>query len=561
MQSSRIALVALAGLSLLTALACESAPTAQTQASSGPAARTSAPSSTPSAAADSSAHGALTAFLPAERCALCHSAAPSASALTTATGDDVSPFETWSATAMANSFRDPYWRAQMAREVELEPARQGEIEATCLTCHAPMSHHSARLGGAPAPTMADALSSPLAEDGVSCTVCHRTRPEGLGEERTFNGALPVGADDTIFGPYKDPATGPMRAHTGFTPTHGAHIQSSALCGSCHTLFTQAHGAAPFLEQGPYLEWRNSVYSDESGATSLSKSCQECHMPDVGSMKIARNPRGLDFNIAVRPDVRAHTFVGGNTLLIELLRDNAEALGVTASAQALERVLDATRAQLAHSTARVSLHNAQRTDSELRFDVKVENLTGHKLPSGYPARRAWLRVNVRAGSQTLFDSGGFDERGRLRGVADELGLPHFDVVERPEQVQVYELVAADSSGRATTNLSAMTRPLKDNRLLPRGWKRDGPHASQTAPVGVDDEDFAGGGDTVTYRVALPPGAEDVIATVWLHYQPIPPHWAEALRASKSPEAASFLGMYDAADPRPETAALAIEVFER
>jgi len=554
MKTPRTALASLAALALLGAFACESSPTA-------PGAANERPSEARSPAATTSdTQVALTAFLPAERCAVCHSSAPSASAMTSATGDDVSPFETWQATAMANSFRDPFWRAQVAHEVELEPQNQAAIEATCLACHAPMSHHSARLVGATPPSMADSLTSTLAEDGVSCTVCHRTRPEGLGQEHTFNGALPVGHDEIVFGPYKDPATGPMRAQTGFTPTHGAHIQSSALCSSCHTLFTQAHGAAPFLEQGPYLEWRNSVYSDESGATSLSRSCQECHMPDVGSMKIARNPRGLDFNIAVRPDVRAHTFVGGNALLIEMLRDNASELGVTATPQALERVLDATRAQLAHSTARVALANAQRHEGKLEFDVEVENLAGHKFPSGYPARRAWLRVHVRSGGQVLFDSGGFDERGRLNDVADEFALPHFERIERPDQVQVYELVAADASGRPTTTLGAMTRPLKDNRLLPRGWKPTGPHAAQTAPVGVDDDDFSGGADTLRYSVPLPPQTGEVIVTVWLHYQPIAPLFAEALRASKTPEAARFLAMYDAADPRPETAALAIEVFE-
>lgn len=550
MKSTHSALWLLAALTTAAVLACEAA---------GPSPASTTPRASASDA-DALPSGAFTAFLPSERCAVCHSAAPSASALTTATGDDVSPFETWSATAMANSFRDPYWRAQMAREVELAPQRREEIEAQCLTCHAPMSHHSSRLGGGPAPTLAGALASPLAEDGVSCTVCHRTQPHELGQPSTFNGNLPVGHDDTIFGPYKDPTQGPMRAHTGFTPTHGAHIQSSALCGSCHTLFTHAHGGAPFLEQGPYLEWRNSVYSDESGATSLSRSCQECHMPDVGSMKIARNPRGFDFNIAVRPDVRAHTFVGGNTLLIELLRDNADALGVTATQKALERVLDATRAQLAHSTARVSVVAPRRSSDALEFDVRVENLAGHKLPSGYPARRAWLRVHVRAGGQVLFDSGAFDDRGRLSNVADELALPHFDRIESSDQVQVYELVAVDASGRPTTSLGAMTRPIKDNRLLPRGWKRDGPHAAETKPVGVDDDDFSGGSDTVSYRVSLPAETGDVIVTVWLHYQPIPPHWAEALRSSKSAEATSFLAMYEAADPRPETAALAIEVIE-
>ena len=38
--------------------------------------------------------------------------------------------------------------------------------------------------------------------------------------------------------------------------------------------------------------------------------------------------------------------------------------------------------------------------------------------------------------------------------------------------------------------------KDNRLLPEGWRRDGPHAAQTMPVGIgNDFDFTGGGDTV------------------------------------------------------------------
>jgi hypothetical protein len=556
MNQHRRALAVLAALTLAAVWACEatgpSASEGSTDSPSNSAAAPGAPADT------TGAHGALTPFLPSERCAVCHSGAPTAQALTTATGDDVSPFETWRATPMANAFRDPYWRAQVAREVELAPERRGAIEAQCLTCHAPMNHHATRLGGEPTPTLAEVSESELAHDGVSCTVCHRTTPDGLGEAASFNGALPVGRDGVIYGPYKEPAIGPMRGHTGFTPTHGAHISSSALCGSCHTLYTSSGSGEPFLEQAPYLEWRNSVYSDEQGATSRSKTCQECHMPDVGSMKIARNPRGLDFNIAVRPDVRAHSFVGGNALLIEMLRDNAEELGVKASPAALERILNATRAQLAHSTARVAVQNPRRSADALEFDVRVENLAGHKFPSGYPSRRAWLRTSVRSGRTSLFDSGAFDDRGRLQGVVDESALAHFDRIERPQDVQVYELVAADAAGRATQSLGAMARPLKDNRLLPRGWKRDGPHADETAPVGVDDDDFGDGGDTLTYRVALPPDAGELVITVWLHYQPIPPHWADALRASTTPEAAAFLRMYDSASTAPETAALTIEV---
>jgi len=562
-ESPRTALLSLSVLALVAALACQSDPAPKPTPATNPSEPTGASSvdsATATTTAAGGAHAAFTPFLPSDRCALCHSTAQSALALRSATGDDVSPFETWSATPMANAFRDPYWRAKVAHEIELAPQQQAQIESECLTCHAPMQHHTARLSGAPTPTLADALADPLARDGVSCTVCHRTQPDGLGEPTSFNGALPIAGEGVIFGPYKEPATGPMRMHTGFTPTHGAHVQSSALCGSCHTLYTHSRGGAPFLEQGPYLEWRNSVYSDEQGATSRSKSCQECHMPDVGSMKIARNPRGIDMNIAVRPDVRAHTFVGGNVLLLEMLRDHAQELGVSASKSALERVLSATRTQLAHSTARVAVRNGRRSEGVLEFDLALENLAGHKFPSGYPARRAWLRVNVRSGGTTIFESGSYDKRGRLTGVADELALPHYDVIERADQVQVYEMVAADEHGRATTQLSAMERPLKDNRLLPRGWKPDGPHASDTAPVGVSDDDFTGGADTVTYRVPLPENTGDVIVTAWLLYQPIPPHWAEPLRSSKTPEAEAFLRMYDAANTEPELAALTIEVFE-
>jgi hypothetical protein len=87
------------------------------------------------------------AFLEAQRCALCHSRAPTARALTTVTGDDASPHGLWRATAMANAFRDPYWRAQMAREVERAPQNKTAIESLCLRCHAPMASHAARRAG------------------------------------------------------------------------------------------------------------------------------------------------------------------------------------------------------------------------------------------------------------------------------------------------------------------------------------------------------------------------------------------------------------------------------
>lgn len=509
------------------------------------------------------ASGLPAAFMEARQCALCHSTSPDARAMIDAGGADVSPFLTWSATTMANSFNDPYWRAQMSHEIEKNPAQKKEIESLCLTCHAPASSHQARLDGVPSPAFETLGRDPLARDGVSCTVCHQAQPGNLGKPESFSGRLDIRDEQTIFGPYKDPLPMPMRMHTGYTPTFGEHVSSSALCGSCHTLFTQASGArSPFLEQAPYLEWRNSVYSDEQGRTSASRSCQECHMPDAGAMRIARNPRGFDFNIAPRENVRSHALVGGNAFMLDLLRTNAAELGVTAEPEALLRAAAATRAQLAHRTAKIDIAKLRRTSTGVEFDVEVTNLSGHKLPSGYPSRRVWLQVEVRAGQDTLFSSGALDEKGFLRGVANDLGEPHRDRIESPSQVAIYEMVALDTRGKVTTSLADMAAHRKDTRLLPLGWRPDGPHADETRPVGVDgDRDFTAGRDTVTYAVVLPESARGSLTVVArLHYQAIPAAWANSLRSSSTEASRTFLRMYDAASHAPETLASAVATVD-
>jgi hypothetical protein len=249
-------------------------------------------------------------------------------------------------------------------------------------------------------------------------------------------------------------------------------------------------------------------------------------------------------------------VGGNAFMLDLLREHRDELGVEASAEDLARTARATRAQLAHDTARVSIDGLRRVDGRLEFDVGVENLCGHKFPTGYPARRAWLEVEVRLGSGVVFLSGRPGPQGRIQGVEEELSLPHRRRVEQPGEVVVYEFVGADAGGRPTTSLVDMARPLKDNRLLPRGWRADGPHAGETAPVGVEgDEDFTGGSDSVRYSVELPAGADGrVLVIARLHYQTVPPAWVDALRGSATEEARRFVGWYDAADRTPEAISL-------
>lgn len=494
-------------------------------------------------------------FATGDGCAMCHATSPGSNAMRNALGDDVSPHELWQGTLMANAFKDPFFHAQLQKESEAAGDLAQPTQSLCLRCHAPMAHHSARIAGNPGPHLAQVADDPLAEDGVSCTMCHQIKPDGLGTEKTFGGRPVIGRDREIFGPFADPAPGPMRMHSGYTPVHGEHMKTSAHCATCHTLTTH-HAGKAFPEQTPYFEWRNSVYSDEQGATPESKTCQQCHMARTGATRIARNPMGRDFLIPVREDYAAHSFVGGNAFILDMLRVNREELGVKAPASALARMAAATRRQLGESTASLEIGALQAGAENLEFAVTVRNQAGHKFPTGYPARRAWLQVQVRSGNGVVFETGAFDREGRLVGIADELALPHVREVTKPTDVVVYELVGHDENGAPTTYLTKMATRGKDTRILPRGWRADGPHAAETSPAGIgDDPDFVAGSDTVQFRVPLP-AAEAAGAQVvaWLHYQPIPPAWVEALRTVDGEEARRFVRMYDAADKTPETVAV-------
>ncbi|MGC6487753.1 MAG: hypothetical protein ACON4Z_08930 [Planctomycetota bacterium] len=492
-------------------------------------------------------------FTTSDACAVCHIAAPGASAMKDADEEDVSPYYTWQATMMANSFRDPYFRAQMQKE----SAASGEqVQELCLRCHAPMVHHQRVHDGAAPPRLADAVDELEADDGVSCTVCHMITAEGLGERSTWSGQPNFNDERRIYGPFEDVEVRPMKGQVRYTPVQGEHVRSSALCATCHTLLPEHHGHA-FPEQTPYLEWRNSEFNDEfEGADpEKARSCQECHMAELPAARIARTPMGFDFRIPEREGSRSHAFVGGNAFMLDMLREHADDLYVEAEPEQLRAMAAATRDQLANRTATLTLGEVVARDGALQFELEVRNLAGHKFPTGYPARRAWLRVEVLVDGAVVFASGSVDDEGRLQGVEDELRIPHPAVIRSAADVVVYEMVADDAAGAPTTHLTKMATRRKDTRLLPRGFRVDAPGAADLAPVGLgDDPDFVAGSDRVRCEVPLPADAEgrwEVRAS--LLYQSVPPAWVDALRGVDAEEARAFVGYYDAAERRYEVVA--------
>ena len=490
-------------------------------------------------------------FSGAANCAFCHD--QWGNGLTARGGRDVSIATDWRGTMMAHSSKDPFWRAVMEAEVIENPSLRGLIEDKCQTCHAPLAHAQAHADGTNQLAFADSRDWALAREGVACTLCHQIQPTNLGTPASFTGHYTIGTNRVIYGPYADVLTMPMQRHVDYTPEHGAHTQNSALCATCHTLFTPALAAdgkviGEYPEQVPFLEWRNSDFAHQG------KHCQDCHLPRFDEpIKVSSRPPWLE----PRKPFWRHQFAGGNAFMLSLLAHHADSLEANADAGQFKAMIEKSREQLRRA-ARLAVSGDRQRDA-LVLRVEVENLAGHKFPTGHPYRRAWLHVRVTdSEGRQVFESGTVDAEGRLGGLEGALE-PHHDVITNHNQVQIYQAIMGDSAGQRTWSLLRGTRNLKDNRLPPKGFKPEGPDAAHVAPQGVEgDPNFhcrANGRDEVTYRIALGPARGPLEVQVELLYQSVPPETVARLLDSTAPAAREFAKLYAAMDKQPERVQLA------
>ena len=490
-------------------------------------------------------------FATSDRCVACHNG------LRTPSGEDVSIGAAWRASMMANSSRDPYWQAAVRREVLDHPAASDAVQDECATCHMPMSRTDARLNGDGGavfqhlPVSGESeRTDRLAHDGVACSLCHQITDRNFGTSASFTGGYVVTPVETraprpLFGPFKIERgmTTIMRSATGFEPTEGAHVRQSELCATCHTLVTKARGAAGEIigelpEQMPFQEWQHSAYVGEK------RSCQSCHMPAVEADTPIASVLG-----SPRSGFARHTFIGGNAFMQRMLNRFRRELGVVATPAEMDKSIDATLTNLHRSTAELSIDAADRAGSRLQAVIRVRNFTGHKLPTGYPSRRAWLHVAVRDRSgRVVFESGAVAPNGAIAGNdndADPLAFePHHTEVRTSAQVQIYESVMSDSAGHPTTGLLKAVRYLKDNRLVPKGFDKTTADP-RIAVIGAaaQDADFGDSGDRIRYSVEVNPADGPFEIDAELRFQVIGFRWAENLRPYKSEETSRFVGYYE------------------
>jgi hypothetical protein len=413
------------------------------------------------------------------------------------------------------------------------------------------------------------------------------------------GNYKAGPPDELYGPFEDVATLPMENQMGIKPIFNSFIKDSKMCGTCHTInlpnigleknkfpvLTDAeHNPAlkPYnhtIEQATFLEWQNSIFGRPGDEF---KSCQDCHMPGGfqsldGSIDIAQLSTKIatvqdvtypevdnladeeDVTVPLRPDYKRHEHVGLNVFLLEMFDQFPDILGVSKSdfmtsdtlgnALAIQNMLKQAR----NETLAIDVKIESVKRNKLTVSVTSTNLTGHRLPSGVAFRRAFLELLVMDGNEVIWGSGrtnsvGVIVDGNGRHLKSEFlpdsntYQPHYQKITREDQVQIYEELNQNIDKEFTTSFIHRVYPIKDNRLLPKGWRAASHFKDQgevifqfmeaTDPEHVgNDPDYMDQGpsfpgqDKVVYEITLPYSIEecDLSVKATMYSQAIPPYW--------------------------------------
>jgi hypothetical protein len=493
-------------------------------------------------------------FLTSDQCLGCHDAGGTGLQFDMTApnphGDDLlnlSPYATWHSSPMGLGGRDPIFFAQLASETEtFHPEESELLQDICLGCHGVLGQRQYGIDryretqeckpylrdyvdevpNADPPTQR-AKYAALARDGISCTACHHMvlgeedeamhrdqpqnacvderqkllNPDNTGFAKTFTGSFLVGPPDELNGPFEDPKRTPMDHALGIEPKHYEPVQSSELCGTCHTVHLPIMRRGEIIgrtyEQTTYPEWAFSDYrTGESpdgplphGAGSKARSCQDCHMPSKNEdgrpyrSKIAGiqeysnfpevennlGPEAID--LEAREGFALHTLVGLNVFLVKMAQQFPDVLGNRTtdpmlSTKGLDPLVLTEQAMLdqaSDETADIAVNDVAVEGDALSATVTVTSETGHKFPSGVQFRRAFVEFSVLdAKGEPIWSSGRTNGAGVIVDAAGEPiegelwweddcsarlvpggrpHQPHRTVIRRQDQAQIYQELAA------------------------------------------------------------------------------------------------------------------------
>ena len=465
------------------------------------------------------------------------------------------PRNSWAGSMMANATRDPlFWAALDVANADGAANGAEGIGDYCLRCHTPKGWFDGRVrkkrdvqpqeGLVDAADIVDGADGCLLQGdhddvdvdasdygGIGCATCHRLLPNVAQSESalTIDDVACEGfAEPCRGGPYDDYPVqidefnvfpGPPHAWK-----HSPHQSSSEACGSCHDVSTPITESGPFrtlIENGTdtglpfpaertFSEWKASAFAtvlfadgmeaDGAGIPGVKlargETCQGCHMPQAEGPFEQDEPRVCGFGPEREGNLRVHEFAGGNAWVPALLKGEFPGLN---RADAFDSTMAWARRMLSERSALVETR-ASRSGGTLTATVRVTNLAGHKLPTGYAeGRRMWLTLEVRdAGNALLWSNGAWDPAtGELQSDGQ---TRIYEIKQGQWDAQTGTCRTTDGQGRERFHFVLNDCIAKDNRIPPLGFT--GAQDPLIAPRGAS---FAGNVDVAAYSVPLPANA--------------------------------------------------------
>ncbi len=418
----------------------------------------------------------------------------------------------WSGSMMAHAARDPIFYSALAIANKYASITGNGAGEYCIRCHSP----SGWLAGRSEDISGHSLTG-TDFDGVQCDYCHRlvdpVNPDSSISPLTF----PVpgyGNGMHVMQRTSEPKRGPFDSLSAPHETKYDQFQTkSEMCGVCHEvsnplhtqgqdrIFKSPHEYAPI--ERTYSEWLMSWYATQGD----SGTCQSCHMSKTTGYFCV-------YSSSPAQTIATHDLTGGNTFVPDILPDFWPGLDTSALSAGKQR------ATLMLQRAAELDVNAFRLGDTVYANVRITNLTGHKLPTGYPdGRRMWIQiVGTSATGDTIFQSGEYHQ--------DSAILVHDD------QIKVYEALPGITDSTANVygvqpgpsfHFILNDTIFFDNRIPPKGFTNAGFSSRLASPVGVTYPDSQYWDDT---HYILPKEVTSVSAI--LYYQTISREYIEFLR---------------------------------
>ena len=329
----------------------------------------------------------------------------------------------------------------------------------------------------------------LAEDGVSCSLCHQIGTARLGTPESFTGGFEIDPPDAQgnhreYGPYAvDPGhTLVMKTSTeGFVPAQAEHIRKLRDVRDLpHADYRDARsrrqagrpaagaGAVPGVAaqrlQGrrraasrATCRWSRSLWRSRASSANRGSWRGTCSSAPTSSCSGCSTATATPSTSAALPSGARHR--GGSHR--------------TASRDA--------------GGADHDRRSRRRSAAALEFDVSIENLGGHKLPTAYPSRRVWLHVDGPRLRRPCGVRVGPRQRRRVdrRATTTTPTRPSLRTAlcgdsPAPTKCRSTRACSATPRARSRRDCSPASQYLKDNRLLPHGFDKRTAEAGHRRP---------------------------------------------------------------------------------